>query len=343
MIPPIKVAITGACSTLARSVISLLDQDHRVESILALDVRPYHGVPSAKIQYKKIDIRDIDALYTAFTDMDAVVHLAFIVVAKVPDMPEICAINIDGSKNVAQAAADSGVKKLVYTSSVAAYGMLPGNPLVFTEDMPIQGEKNKKNYYPYTKAAVEKFMADFAETHPQLIITRFRSHLLAGPNFLRYSGNLFFVPDLTKSSKSYWGFRPEGPNGSLLQYTHEQDLANAIRHALHNPMPGAYNIAGEPMDLEGYLRERGRKFRQIPWGAVYGLAGLLSPFSARMRLAKSWMIGFKYRNIMDCSKLKQAGFAEPLHTTLECVQEASAYFAQKGEARFKNKAWGREP
>ena len=341
MMSPIKVAITGACSTLARSVISLLDKDHRVESILALDLRPYDGVPSAKIQYQKIDVRDINALCSAFTDMDTVVHLAYVVVVKVLDLPKIYAINIDGSKNVAQAASDSGVKKLVYTSSQAAYGMVPGNPPVLNEEMPIQGEQNKENYYPYTKALVEKFMIDFAETHRNLIITRFRPHLITGPNFMKYSGNLFVVPNLTKPSKSYWGFRPEGPNGSLLQYTHEEDLSKAIQHALHNPMPGAYNIAGEPMDLEGYLRERGKKFREIPWGAVYRLVSMLSPFYARMRLAKSWMIGFKYRNIMDCSKLKQAGFTEPLRTTLECVQEANIYFAQKYGRGSKEKILGR--
>ena len=152
---PIKVAITGACSTLARSVISLLDKDYRVESILALDLRPYDGVPSKKIQYQKIDVRDINALRSAFAEIDIVIHLAYIVVAKVLDLPKIFAINIDGSKNVAQAASDSGVKKLVYTSSQAAYGMVPGNPPVLNEEMPIQGEQNIENYYPYTKAIVE--------------------------------------------------------------------------------------------------------------------------------------------------------------------------------------------
>lgn len=340
MNPQMNVAITGACSTLARSVISLLDQDHCVKSILALDNRAYHGVPSAKIEYKKGDVRDIDALRSAFLDMDAVIHLAFIVVAKVLDIAEIFVINIEGSKNVALAAADSGVKKLIYTSSVAAYGMLSGNPLLLTEDMPIRGVQNKKNYYPFTKATVENFLADFAETHPELMITLFRPHVLTGPNFLRYSSNLFIVPDLTKPAKSYWGFRPEGPNGSLLQYTHEQDLAKAIRYALHNPLPGAYNIAGEPMEFEGYLRDQGIKFRHIPWGAAYGLASVLGLFSARMRLAKSWLVGFKYRNIMDCSKLKRSGFSERMHTSFECFQEANDYFAQKRAARFASQNLG---
>ena len=51
-------------------------------------------------------------------DADVVVHLAFIVVRPA----ETRDINLEGSRNVFQAAVDAGVKRLVYASSVAAYG-----------------------------------------------------------------------------------------------------------------------------------------------------------------------------------------------------------------------------
>jgi hypothetical protein len=328
-----NVALTGASSTLARSVIELLDKDDRVETILALDIRPYAGVSSAKLVHKRVDVRNIDALRSAFTGMDAVIHLAFVVVTDVPDARTISAVNIEGSGNVLRAAADSGVNKLIYTSSVSAYGATAGNPPVLTEEMPTRGEINKRNfYYAYTKAAVETIMDDFVRAHPRPVITRFRPQIVVGPNFLKYTGNLFFLSQLAKTSRSYWGFRPDGPNGMILQYTHEEDLAKAILFALHKEMPGAFNIAGEPMDLGHYLQARGKTFRRIPWAAAYGLVSLSSPISARARLAKSWLISAKYRYILDCSKLKQAGFDGPLHTSLGCVREAEAHFAQKRPA-----------
>jgi UDP-glucose 4-epimerase len=331
-----NVALTGACSTLARSVLGLLDQDDRVESILALDIRPYQGVPSAKIQFQRTDIRSLSALRTAFARREAVIHLAFVVVSDVPDFPTIQAVSIEGSKNVMQAAADCGVRKLIYTSSVAAYGAVPGNPALVNEETPIRGEENRNNfYYSYTKAAVEKAMDDFVQAHPQLVLTRFRPHLVAGPNFLEHTGNLASLSRIAGPSRSYWAFRAEGPNGSLLQYTHEEDLAKAVQYALHHDMPGAYNIAGEPLDFVRYLKDRGKTFRRIPWAGAYALASLLSPFSARSRLGRSWLVSARYRNILDCSKLKRAGFDRPLRTTLQCVQEAVAYYEQRGAGRAK--------
>jgi nucleoside-diphosphate-sugar epimerase len=254
----------------------------------------------------------------------------------VPDFPTIQAVSIEGSRNVMQAAADCGVRKLIYTSSVAAYGTVPGNPPVMKEETPIRGEENKHNfYYAYTKAAVEKAMDDFAQAHPQLVLTRFRPHLVAGPNFLEYTDNLASLSHLARPSRWYWGFRPKGPNGRLLQYTHEKDLAKAIQYALHHEMPGAYNIAGEPLDFVRYLKGRGKTFRRIPWAGAYVLAALLSPFSARSRLGRSWLVSARYRNILDCSKLKRAGFDQPLRSTLQCVQEAVAYYGQRGAGRAK--------
>jgi nucleoside-diphosphate-sugar epimerase len=190
-------------------------------------------------------------------------------------------------------------------------------------------------YYSYTKAAVELVMEEFAQTHPQLVVTRFRPHIVVGPNALEHTDNLRFLSRLSGSSRFFWGFRPEGPNGPLLQYTHEEDLADAIQYALHQEMPGAFNIAGDPLDFESYLRDKGKTFRRIPWAAANVLAGLLSPFSARSRLARSWLVSARYRNITDCSKLKRSGFNKPLHTTLQCVEEAAAYYEQRRAGRTK--------
>ena len=329
-----NIAMTGACSTLAPSIIGLLDRDDRVESILALDIRPYRGVPSPKIQFQRTDVRSLGDLRTAFAGRETVIHLAFVVVSDVPDFPTIQAVSVEGSRNVMQAAADCGVRRLIYTSSVASYGAVPGNPLVLKEESPIRGEENKDNfYYAYTKAAVEKAMDDFVQAHPRLVLTRFRPHLVAGPNFLERTDNLASLSRIAGPSRSHWGFRPEGPNGSLLQYTHEEDMAKAIQYALHHELPGAYNIAGEPLDFVRYLKDRGKTFRRIPWAGAYILASLLSPLSARSRLGRSWLVSARYRNILDCSKLKRAGFDQPLRTTLQCVQEAVAYYGQRGAGR----------
>jgi nucleoside-diphosphate-sugar epimerase len=331
-----NVAVTGAGSTVARPVIAALERDPGIESILALDIRPYQGIRSAKIRSRIADVRDRGALLSAFTSVSAVIHLAFVVVTDVPDGPTIREINIEGSRRVLHAAADSGVQKVIYTSSVAAYGAVPGNPPVLTEDAPCRGLENERNfYYAYTKAAVEQIMEDFARSHPDIVVTRFRSSILVGPRILEDSYQLRLLSGLAGPSRSFWGFRPVGANGRLAQYTHEGDLSEAVLHALHHEMPGAYNIAGEPLDLESYLRSKGKTFRPIPWAPAHALAWLLSPFSSRMRLARAWLVSARYRNILDCSKLRRSGFGKTLRTTFECLEDVTAFLAESRAAGAK--------
>jgi nucleoside-diphosphate-sugar epimerase len=337
-----NVVVTGAGSTVARSVLDCLERDPEVRSIIALDIRP-SPARSPKVKTLVADVRDRDALRAAFSSADAVIHLAFVVVTGVPEERAIREINIEGSRRVLQAAAEAGIRKVIYTSSVAAYGAVPGNPLVLTEEAPCRGLENERNfYYGYTKAAVEGIMEDFSRSHPAAVVTRFRPHILVGPRVLEGSAQLRLLAGLAGPSRSFWGFRPVGPNGRLAQYTHEDDLAAAILYALHHELPGAYNIAGEPLDLDGYLRGKGKTFRTIPWRAANVLASFLSPFSARMRLAKAWLVSARYRNIIDCSKLRRSGFDRPLRTTSECLEEVAAYEARRRASGAKRARSGRD-
>ena len=60
---------------------------------------------------------------------DTLIHLAFIV-GRPYSMPlaEAASINLEGTWNTCRAAAEAGVRKLVVSSSVAAYSTLPDNP-----------------------------------------------------------------------------------------------------------------------------------------------------------------------------------------------------------------------
>jgi nucleoside-diphosphate-sugar epimerase len=338
----VNVVVTGAGSTVARSILDSLAMDPEIGSVLALDIRPYDGLRSPKIRTRIADVRDRDALLAAFSSADAVIHLAFVVVTDVPDRAAVREINIEGSRRVLEAAADSGVRKVVYTSSVAAYGAVPGNPRVLTEEDPCRGLENERDFfYAYTKAAVEQIMDDFSLSHPETVVTRLRSHIVVGPRVLEGSAQLRLLAGLARPSRSFWGFRPAGPNGRLAQYTHEDDLARAVLYALHHDLPGAYNIAGEPLDLESYLRSKGKSFRPIPRVAASTLALLASPFSPRARLARQWLVSARYRNILDCSKLRRCGFDRPLRTTYECLEEVAAFHHRREADRVKVRRSGR--
>ena len=70
------------------------------------------------------DIRDYDAVATAFTGADIVFHLAAIpsVPRSINDPIPSHDVNINGTFNVFLAAKDTGVKRVVYAASSSAYG-----------------------------------------------------------------------------------------------------------------------------------------------------------------------------------------------------------------------------
>ena len=63
-----------------------------------------------------------------------------------------------GSRNVFEAARDAGAKRLVYTSSVAAYGFHDDNPELLTEDVPPRGSDGF--YYSAHKAELESLLTE---------------------------------------------------------------------------------------------------------------------------------------------------------------------------------------
>nr|MDO8108801.1 NAD-dependent epimerase/dehydratase family protein [Candidatus Sigynarchaeota archaeon] len=240
-----KVGITGISSTLAICLVGMLVADSNVEKIIGLDVKLYDGPGDEKIVFRKGDVRNADAVRELLRGVDVLFHMAFVVKHGVPDLrDEILDINVNGSKNVFLQAAASGIKKIIYVSSVAAYGINPGTPLVIKEDTPCKGKEMPQFYYAHTKGLVEEFLDAFEAEHRDIIVTRFRPHIIAGPCFAGRTTNLdIILKPLASAKKRIFLTKPVNAPALMLQYTHEKDLVAAMIHAMHHDMPGAYNIA----------------------------------------------------------------------------------------------------
>lgn len=116
-------------------------------------------------KYKIGDVRDIDSLREAITG-NIVVNLAAVHRDDVSDKNEYDHTNVGGAENVAQVCSEKGIKKIVFTSSVAVYGFAkPG-----TDEA---GKINPFNEYGRTKyLAEEKFRAWHSQGDNCLIIIR---------------------------------------------------------------------------------------------------------------------------------------------------------------------------
>jgi nucleoside-diphosphate-sugar epimerase len=99
------------------------------------------------------DIMQTDVLRTALEGSDGVFHLAALWLLHCQDFPRAAFdVNIRGSFNVFEACIDTGVERVVYSSSASVYGEAREEPM--TEDHPFDFE----NFYGATKVAGEAML-----------------------------------------------------------------------------------------------------------------------------------------------------------------------------------------
>src|SRR4051794_5920938 len=134
----LTVAVTGPTGEIGRAFVSALERAPEVGRVIGMSRRAFD--PSlygwTKFEYQRGDILDREAVAALVEDADVVVHLAFVIVAGSGDSRDI---NLVGSRNVFELAVEAGAERLVYTSSVAAYGFDRDLPDLLTEDLPVRG------------------------------------------------------------------------------------------------------------------------------------------------------------------------------------------------------------
>jgi nucleoside-diphosphate-sugar epimerase len=130
------------------------------------------------------DIRDLDVVLAASAGCDAIVHLAA-KVGVVGGWEEYRSINVDGTRNVLQAAQRQGVGRVVHVSSPSvAHG---GEPIVGGgADEPVLGRR--RAWYPESKAMaeIEALMA----AGDELGVVAIRPHLVWGPGDTQLVGRI---------------------------------------------------------------------------------------------------------------------------------------------------------
>lgn len=125
-----KILITGAAGFLGLHLTNYFE--NKGADLTLLDVSPFPE-HEYKGTYKIIngDIRDEKIMYEAMKGQDFVVHAA----AALPlwKKEDIMSTNIDGTQNVLSAAKKNNVKRVVYISSTAVYGVPKKHPIIETD------------------------------------------------------------------------------------------------------------------------------------------------------------------------------------------------------------------
>lgn len=322
----LTVAVTGPTGEIGHAVVAALERSREVGRILGMARRSFDPAERGwrKLSYRRGDVLDRSAVANLLDGADVVIHLAFIIVG---GAKESRAVNLDGSRNVFEAAARAGVKRLIYASSVAAYGFHGDNPQPLTEDVSARGTSTHD--YSAQKAEVEMLLEETLDggvTAPYV----FRPCIVAG----REAPLLIDSLPYTQISSRLPGavanllegvpiLRPVLPDpGIPFQLVHHDDVASAMRAAvLGRGTPGVYNLAGPgQLTVSQLASELGWYSIPIPELAVDAAAEMIGRLGFLPAQAQ-WIAALREPMIMDTTKARRELRWRPQHAALQTLRE----------------------
>lgn len=256
------VAVTGADGLIGRRVVDLLLEDRAVDRVIALDLGVPDGPERAGLDRRQADVTDV-GVGAHLVDVDVLVHLAFVLDPS-RDEQAMHAVNVGGTRNVLEAAAAAGVDKVVYLSSAVVYGAHPDNPLPLDESRPVR--PNTPFNYAEHKGEIERWLASWTGTHPQLKVTVLRPSIVAGPGVSNFISRQLDAPRFT----AVRGHKPP------LQFAHVDDVASAVQHVVDRDLPGTYNVSSEGwLSFDEVTAISGRSVMEVPEELAFTLADRL--------------------------------------------------------------------
>lgn len=319
----LTVAVTGPTGTFGLALMPLLEDDDRVDRVIGIARRPFDpaGRGWSKLAYRRGDVRDADALRAAFEGADVVVHLAFLITSGSRETTR--AINVEGTLNAFRAAAEAGVERFVYASSIAAYGFHRDNPIGIGEDWPTRPAD--RLFYAQEKAELEHLLRQEASAHPQTALYLLRPPIVLGPDAVGAKATVptVLAPLARAAASALWhlpGLPALVPNLPL-QVVHQDDVGEALRLCVVGAgAPGAYNIAADDViTLVDIVRELGLRPVRLPGGPVAALARGVAKLPYLPSRAQ-WVEAFSHPAIMDTTKARTELGWMPRHTAIESLR-----------------------
>jgi len=304
-----SVLVTGAAGYIGSLVIESLAADPRgLERIVATDIRePAAGDLPGGVTWVTLDVRSPDLGDVILAHhIDTVVHLAAIVTPGPGQTRELMySVDVEGTKNVLDACLVGGVRKVIITSSGAAYGYHADNLRMVYEDHPLRG--NVEFAYSDHKRIVEQMLAEYREHHPELEQLIFRVGTILGESVSNQITALFEKRVVV------------GLQGSPTPFVFiwDRDVVGVIEAGIHGSGVGIYNVAGDgTMTLREIARRLNKPYVTLPPGLVAGALSVLQRFGLTRYGPEQ--VGFlQYRPVLANDRLKSDFGYTPRRTSRE--------------------------
>lgn len=303
-----RVLITGGAGFLGSHVAELLASRENVELVVAADLRPTTGRDG--ILRTALDVTDAASIAPLLREhrIDTVVHLAAIVNPGA-DVDLEYRVDVTGTANVLAACVEAGVRRIVVSSSGAAYGYHPDSPAWIDETQPLRGN----DAFPYArhKRLVEEMLAAYRSDHPDLEQVIFRIGTILGP-------------DVRNQITALWDgrriLRIAGADSPFV-FVWVDDVAGAMVRAATDGPAGIYNVAGDGSMTVPEIAERlGKPLLTVPAWAL-SLALRMGRMLGLTPHGPEKVVFLQYRPVLTNGRLKEEFGFTPSRTSSEAFDE----------------------
>ena len=309
------VLVTGASGYLGRLFVGamaaeLAGDDPQLACLVATDVLPVPEVERVgEVTYLDLDVRD-PALADVLGqhEIGVVVHLASIVAPR-KGMPESeqHAVDVEGTRNVLDACLAGGVRKVIVTTSGAAYGYHADNAAFLTEDCPVRG--HDAFAYARHKRLVEEMLASYREAHPELRQLVLRPGTILGAGAHNPVAAIF-------DGRVVVGLRDAA---TPFNFIWDQDVVEVLRRGVLTDREGIFNLAGDGvLTLREIAHRLGKPFIGVPSAWLARGLGLLrrrglTPYGPEH------VLFMRYRPVLSNERLKREFGFVPRRTSREVL------------------------
>lgn len=248
-----RVLVTGGAGYIGSVIVEELQRAGHTPLVFDSFAKGHHGALPKDLTCVAGDIRDTELLRTTMSahDVEAVIHMVGLIEVglSATNPAAFFEINTGGSMSVVRAMIESGVNRLVFSSTAALYA--PDAPLPLTETSPI----NPANPYGESKLMVERMLRWIAPVHG-LVCSSLRYFNAAGAterNGEAHSPETHLMPLVLRAAEQgepiaiYGTDYPTADGTCVRDYVHVLDLASAHLLALQGGAPGVriYNVGSE--------------------------------------------------------------------------------------------------
>ncbi|MGN0065292.1 MAG: NAD-dependent epimerase/dehydratase family protein [Nocardioides sp.] len=303
--------VTGISRDIGRRFARAAASDPSIDRVIGVDVVPPRG-DIGDVSFVRADIRNpVIAKVIAKEDVDTVVHMSVIATpGSAGGRGTMKELNVIGTMQLLAACQKAAsVERLVVKSTTTVYGASPRDPAMFTEDM--GAKRLPSSGYAKDVHEIEGYVRGFARRRPDVAVTTLRAANVIGAHVSSPITSYFRLPVIP----TVLGYDPR------LQFLHEDDLLDVLRHAAVQGVPGTFNVAGDGvLLLSQAVRRLGRPSVPMPAFAVGRLATTLrhagvSEFSREQT-------GFlTYGRGVDTTRMRTILGFEPRHTTAGAFAE----------------------